>query len=104
MDELEKESEWWWIDYLEDEFPKELEEDLERLLQNSAEDRDRFEKFRLLKQWVKGSDLVTEVESELEKRLPALRQKIMAEVTKAEVEARSEAELEWVQRTNSLRT
>lgn len=52
----EKESEWWWIDYLEDEFDESINTDLERLLHCSSEDRDLFEAFRTLRSWIKRSD------------------------------------------------
>lgn len=54
--ESTNETEWWWIDYLEDEFDPALEKDLELLLEHSQEDRDAFENFRMLKQWIRECD------------------------------------------------
>ncbi|MBX3022826.1 MAG: hypothetical protein KF799_14220 [Bdellovibrionales bacterium] len=65
MEDSLKDTEWWWwIDYLENEFDPTLDKDLELLLEHSAEDRDSFENFRLLKQWVKESDPASGVDSD----------------------------------------
>lgn len=64
MEDLKKETEWWWIDYLENELDATLEKDLELLLEHSQEDRDSFENFRLLKQWVRESDPAAEYDIE----------------------------------------
>jgi hypothetical protein len=78
MDTSAVETDWWWIDYLENELDVALERDLESLLKHSAEDRDTFENFRLLKEWVKASDTVNA--TEIEARLPRTRARIMAEI------------------------
>lgn len=78
------EEEWWWIDYLEDELDSALEKDLELLLEHSQEDRDSFENFRLLKQWLSESDPVKDWP--LEERLPKLRRNIMAAIAHEEIE------------------
>lgn len=75
-----KDTEWWWIDYLENELDPALDKDLELLLEHSQEDRDSFEKFRLLKQWVSESDPALEVD--IDGRLDRLRAKVMRAVQK----------------------
>ncbi len=104
MDELktkENESDWWWIDYLENELESGLESDLELLLEHSQEDRDSFENFRLLRQWVRDSDPIAKWP--LEDRLTRMRSKIMEEVLKTEPSEKPRTKA--AQRpTNSLRT
>lgn len=75
MDVTAKETEWWWIDYLENELDSSLEADLEMLLEHSQEDRDSFENFRLLKAWVRESDPI--LNWPIEARLERSRAKIM---------------------------
>ncbi len=58
MDDTSKDTEWWWIDYLENEMDPSLDKDLQILLEHSQEDRDAFENFRLLKEWLRESDPV----------------------------------------------
>ena len=58
MIEHDEATEWWWIDYLENEMELHMERDLELLLQHSAEDRAAFEHFRVLREWLRGSDPV----------------------------------------------
>lgn len=69
------ESEWWWIDYLENELDPALDNDLQTLLENCEQDRTSFEHFRLLKQWVKESDPVGEWP--IEERLIRMRKNVM---------------------------
>ncbi len=78
MEESNKETEWWWIDFLENEISLELERDLQALLEHSDEDRKIFENFRLLKEWLAESDPVGNWP--LEPRLERLCAKIMAVV------------------------
>lgn len=85
MDQGLKETEWWWIDYLENEFDPSLEKDLLLLLEHSPEDRESFENFRILKQWVKESDPVCE--AEVESRLDRLRRNVMAAIEERGIEA-----------------
>ena len=101
IDDLQrtKESEWWWIDYLENELDSSLERDLELLLENSQEDRDSFENFRLLKQWVRESDPVAQMP--LEDRLVRLRSNVMGAIEPLEIE---KAPTKSQRATNSLRT
>lgn len=75
MDVSKKETEWWWIDYLENELDSSLEADLEMLLEHSQEDRDSFENFRLLKAWVRESDPI--LNWPIEARLERTRAKVM---------------------------
>jgi hypothetical protein len=70
-----KETEWWWIDYLESELEQGLEKDLELLLEHSQEDRDSFENFRLLRQWVRESDPIANWP--LEDRMTRMRAGVM---------------------------
>ena len=77
-------TDWWWIDYLENELELSLERDLEMLLQHSQEDRDSFENFRLLKQWVKESDPVAAWP--LEERAERMRKNVMAAIADAEMD------------------
>ncbi len=92
MDDSLQETEWWWIDFLENEFDPLLEKDLELLLEHSAEDRDSFENFRLVRQWVRESDPAKEVD--IESRLPSMRAKIMQAVMATEPIAK-EKERTW---------
>lgn len=69
------EDEWWWIDFLENELDPMLDKDLQMLLEHSGEDRDAFENFRLLKQWVKESDPVKDWP--VEARLQRMRSRVM---------------------------
>jgi hypothetical protein len=101
MDVSHKETEWWWIDYLENELDSSLEADLEMLLQHSQEDRDSFENFRLLKQWVRESDPI--LDWPIEARLQRARAKIMNAIE----DLRQEKAPEKIQErpaTKSLRT
>ena len=86
MEDSNKETEWWWIDYLEDELDPVLERDLELLLDHSQEDRDSFENFRLLKQWIRESDPVANWP--IEERLKRTRAKVMASISELEPELR----------------
>jgi hypothetical protein len=76
--------EWWWIDYLENELDSVLENDLLTLLQHSQEDRESFENFRLLKQWVRESDPVGSWP--LEERTHRMRANVMAAIADLEIE------------------
>lgn len=84
MEDGLKDSEWWWIDYLENELDTVLEKDLELLLHHSQEDRDSFENFRLLKQWIKECDPVADwpVETRAEK----MRANVMAAIANVEMD------------------
>ncbi len=101
IDDLQntKEPEWWWIDYLENELDSTLERDLELLLEHSQEDRDSFENFRLLKQWVRESDPVAQWP--LEDRLERLRSNVMSAIQNEDLETKP---AKSQRATNSLRT
>ena len=71
-------TDWWWIDYLEDEMSPSLEHDLQSLLQHSDEDRNTFERFRLLREWLRGSDPIHQWP--LEARVVRMHQKVMQEI------------------------
>jgi hypothetical protein len=101
MDVSQKETEWWWIDYLENELDSSLEADLEMLLQHSQEDRDSFENFRLLKQWVRESDPI--LNWPIEERLELVRAKIMSAIEDMPQEKAS-AKIQDLAATKSLRT
>jgi hypothetical protein len=81
-----KETEWWWIDYLENELDSSLERDLELLLEHSQEDRDSFENFRLLRQWVRESDPIAQ--TPLENRIERVRGNVMNAILKMDLEAK----------------
>ncbi len=100
MEESNKDTEWWWIDYLENELDASLEADLEMLLEHSQEDRDSFENFRLLKQWVKESDPVNGWP--IEARLERTRSKIMMAIENMPDE--KPKRLQGLSATKSLRT
>lgn len=78
MEDTSHETEWWWIDYLENEMDPSLDKDLELLLEHSQEDRDAFENFRLLKEWLRESDPVADWP--IETRLERVRRNIMMTV------------------------
>jgi hypothetical protein len=78
MEKSSEDTEWWWIDYLEDEFDPGVEAELQLLLEHSQEDRNRFENFRILRKWIKDSDPADELCQE--SRLARLRQNVMAAV------------------------
>ena len=101
IDDLQntKEPEWWWIDYLENELDSTLERDLELLLEHSQEDRDSFENFRLLKQWVRESDPVAQWP--LEDRLERLRSNVMSAIQNEDLETKP---AKAQRATNSLST
>ena len=84
MEDGLKDSEWWWIDYLENELDAVLEKDLELLLHHSQEDRDSFENFRLLKQWIKESDPVGDWP--VEARTDKMRASVMAAIANVEMD------------------
>ena len=71
-------TQWWWIDYLEDEMDPGLDSDLQLLLQHSQEDRDSFEQFRLLREWLRDSDPVTDWP--LGERIARVRKRVMAAI------------------------
>jgi hypothetical protein len=73
-------TEWWWIEYLENEMEPGMEKDLELLLQHSEEDRTSFEHIRLLREWLGGCDPVRDWP--LEDRLTRMRRKVMREIEK----------------------
>ena len=74
---------WYWIDYLENEMDPGLERDLQQLLECSQEDRDIFENFRLLKEWLVGSDPIGDWP--LDSRLRSVRREVMSAVDKLPV-------------------
>lgn len=86
MDKSLKETEWWWIDYLENELDIVLEKDLELLLQHSQEDRDSFENFRLLKEWIRESDPV--MDWPIEERAKKVRAHVMAAIEDISMETK----------------
>jgi hypothetical protein len=71
---------WWWIDYLENEMDPGLEKDLQLLLENSQEDRDAFEGYRVLREWLLASDPIGDWP--LEARMQRVRQGVMATIEK----------------------
>lgn len=75
MSKQEVTEDWWWIDYLENEMDPSLEQDLQMLLDGSQEDRDAFESYRVLKEWLLGSDPIADWP--LESRLRSVRRKVM---------------------------
>ena len=93
MEDSRKETEWWWIDFLENELEPSLKADLELLLEHSQEDRDSFESIRLLKQWVGESDPVGDWP--VDARLDRIRRKVMQAI---------DHEIQEPLATNSLRT
>lgn len=82
METLTDES-WWWIDYLEDELDPSLDRDLQLLLEVSEEDRQAFEKFRLLREWVRESDQASDFN--IDDKLAGLTLKVMQEVNRTQV-------------------
>lgn len=90
--------EWWWIDYLENEMDPGVEKDLELLLEHSQEDRDSFENFRLLKQWLADCDSATD--AEIEERLGRMRRNVMAAIEGDEI---APAPRDYLLETKSLR-
>lgn len=100
MEETNKDTEWWWIDYLENELDSALETDLEMLLEHSQEDRDSFENFRLLKQWVRESDPVAHWP--IKERLKRVRSKVMMAIEDLQTEKPKTAQ--GLVATKSLRT
>lgn len=93
--------EWWWIDYLENELEPVLERDLGLLLEVSEEDRDSFENFRLLKQWVRESDPAGDWP--IEERCARMRSRVMAAIEAEDVETAPSRAQRWLE-TKSLRT
>ncbi len=75
MDVMSSEEEWWWIDFLENELDPMLDKDLQLLLEHSGEDRQTFESFRLLKQWLSESDPIKDWP--VEDRLARMRSRVM---------------------------
>ncbi len=86
MDELSLSDDWWWIDFLEDELDPMLDNDLVMLLEHSGEDRESFESFRLLKQWLKESDPIEGWP--IEARLERMRNNIMLAIEETPVAER----------------
>lgn len=79
MGEDEKDTDWWWIDYLEGEMDAQIEEDLLLLLDHSEKDREAFDSFRLIREWVRDSDPARSLEwssSELDRG----RRQIMSQI------------------------
>ncbi len=66
---------WWWIDYLENEMDPSLELELQGLLASSQEDRDAFEGYRIIREWLKSSDPA--VGLPIEARAKDVRQNVM---------------------------
>jgi hypothetical protein len=73
-------TEWWWIEYLENEMDPGMEKDLELLLEHSEEDRTSFEHIRLLRAWLGSCDPVKDWP--LDDRLTRMRRKVMREIEK----------------------
>lgn len=73
-------TDWWWIEYLENEMDPVIEKDLELLLQHSEEDRVSFEHIRLLREWLRSCDPVKDWP--LEDRMGRVRRKVMREIEK----------------------
>ncbi len=69
-------TDWWWIDYLENEMDLGLEKDLELLLQCSQEDRDSFEQFRLVREWVRAAEPAVS-SAKFDESLKRMRQGVM---------------------------
>ena len=86
MDVLGLSDDWWWIDFLEDELDPMLDNDLVMLLEHSGEDRESFESFRLLKQWLKESDPIEGWP--IEARLKRMRDNIMLAIEETPAEVR----------------
>ncbi len=91
MEEPMKDVDWWWIDYLENEMDPAVEKDLESLLMNSEEDQKSFESFRLLKEWLVGSDPIGDWP--LESRLRKVRRRVMHAIDQIEDEKKRESYL-----------
>jgi hypothetical protein len=73
-----KNSDWWWIDYMENELDPTTHPDIEFLLEKSPADREEFEAWRLLKSWVREVDPVKkETVSWETKELEKLREKTL---------------------------
>jgi hypothetical protein len=92
---MEMGNEWWWIDYLENEMDPGLDHDLRLLLEHSQEDRDSFENFRLLREWVRASDPVASWP--VETRVTRVRANVMQaieQIDKAEKRKSYRASLE----------
>ena len=81
-DDSEKATEWWWVDYLENEMDLGSEKDLQLLLEHSQEDRDSFEQIRLLREWLRDSDPVREWP--MEARLTRIRANVMQTIEQEE--------------------
>ena len=81
---MEEQTEWWWIDYLEDELEASLEKDLAMLLEHSQEDRDSFESFRLVRQWVRESDPLANFA--MDESSARVRKRVMAAIEDLEIE------------------
>lgn len=88
MDVIKSEDEWWWIDFIENELDPMLDRDLQTLLEQSQEDRDTFETFRLLKYWLKDSDPIAGWP--IEERLERMRARVMQAVNAPESEPKRE--------------
>ena len=84
MIETSESVDWWWIDYLENEMDQALEKDLELLLECSQEDRDSFEHFRLLTEWLRDSDPAKEFP--IEEKLHPMRKRVMSMISGLEIE------------------
>jgi hypothetical protein len=81
IEKSDENTEWWWVDYLENEMDPAVDKDLELLLEHSHEDRLSFERIRVLREWLKGSDpahdLVLQMDGE---RLNRVRDRIMNQI------------------------
>ncbi|MGZ3722947.1 MAG: hypothetical protein ACXVA9_08465 [Bdellovibrionales bacterium] len=73
-------TEWWWVEYLENEMDPVIEKDLELLLQHSEEDRVSFEHIRLVREWLGSCDPIKDWP--LEDRLTRMRRKVMRAIEK----------------------
>jgi len=73
-------TEWWWVEYLENEMDPAVEKDLELLLQHSEEDRTSFEHIRLVREWLGSCDPVKDWP--LEDRIAKVRRTVMRAIEK----------------------
>ena len=84
------ETEWWWIDYLENDLDPTTAADIEYLLNNSESDQDEFERWRLLRMWVQESDpAIRGGESWRSEELVAHKNRIMDAVNALEIPLQS---------------
>jgi hypothetical protein len=93
-------TDWWWIDYLENEMSPSLESDLLSLLQHSDEDRTTFEHFRLLREWLRGSDPVHHWP--MEARIERMHNRVMQEILQGDCLPETDASVVAPDQTRGL--